>query len=179
MIEGQTRVRHIVMLGLMGSGKTTVGTLLAARLGWALSDSDPAIEAATGRTVRELAAELGVDGMHRLEQEHLTSALASREPNVICAAASVVDEPEDRLALEATGVFAVWLKLPPQSLARRFASAPHRPSYGADPKVFLTEQLVARRRWFAEIATLAIDTKGRSPAEIVELIVARMPQQAP
>jgi shikimate kinase len=176
MTDRAPDVQHVVLFGLMGAGKTTVGTALAQRLGWAFSDSDEAIEARTGRTVRELKDELGVDGMHALEADHLVGALAAPGRSVISAAASTVDVARCRRAVEVPQVFAVWLKLAPAALAARFASASHRPSYGADPAEFLSEQLLERQRWFAELATITIDTGGRSPAEIVGTIVAHLPQ---
>src|SRR4051812_20922366 len=57
----------IVVLGLMGAGKTTVGRILAGILGWPLDDSDASIEAEQGSTVKELRSSLGVDPMHALE----------------------------------------------------------------------------------------------------------------
>ena len=69
-------LRHVVLVGLMGAGKTTVGRRLAARLGWPWHDSDADIEAATGMTVRELRDRDGVDAMHDLEAAQLLQALA-------------------------------------------------------------------------------------------------------
>ena len=84
-------VRHVAVVGMMGSGKTTVGSLLATLLGWPLRDSDADVEAREGRTVRQLRDELGVDAMHGLESRQLLSALADPGPSVVCPAASVVD----------------------------------------------------------------------------------------
>jgi shikimate kinase len=137
-------LRHVVLVGLMGAGKTTVGRRLAARLGWPWHDSDADVEAATGLTVRELRDRDGLDAMHDLEAAHLLHALAAPGPSVISAAASVVDAETCRTALAATDVAVVWLRGSPAVLARRFAEGRHRPAYGTSPEDFLEQQ--ARRR---------------------------------
>ena len=73
-------LRHIVLMGLMGTGKTTTGRVLAGRLDWPMRDSDEAIEAATGRSVRELRDEIGTDAMHDLEATALLRALEAPGP---------------------------------------------------------------------------------------------------
>ena len=114
-------IRHIVLTGLMGSGKTTVGRKLAAEIGWDWRDSDVDIEAATGRTVRELRDEEGVDAMHGREAAAADGRARRRaERNVISAAASVVDVPECRTALAAPDVAVIWLRAAPAVLAKRF-----------------------------------------------------------
>ena len=137
-------VHHLVLVGLMGTGKTTTGRILADRLGWALRDSDPEIEALTGRTVKELRDELGTDPMHDLEARALLNALAGEGPDVVCGAASVVDREDCLDALRAVGVAVAWLTVSPQTEAKRFASGTHRPWYGDDPRAFLARQ--ARER---------------------------------
>src|SRR5438046_697618 len=97
-------IRHIVLVGLMGAGKTTVGRRLAGYLGWPWRDSDLDIEADTGSTVRELREGAGVDAMHALEAAQLLHALAETDPSVISAAASVVDSAVCRRALKKPGV---------------------------------------------------------------------------
>ena len=87
--------RHIVLVGLMASGKTTVGRLLAEALGVPFSDSDTAIELERGTTVKELADEIGVDEMHELEAAHLLTALAA----MIGAATILVDPIFQGLAI--------------------------------------------------------------------------------
>jgi shikimate kinase len=150
--------RHVVVVGLMGAGKSEVGRRLAARLGRPWRDSDRDIEASTGLTVRQIGDRDGVDAMHALEARHLLDALAARDPSVISAAASTVDVPECREALKAPGVAVVWLRATPETLARRFASADkHRPEFGDSPLAFLTDQAKRRHPKFASLDPRIID----------------------
>lgn len=169
-----SQIRHVVMLGLMGVGKTTIGSALGRALHWPVSDSDRSIEEHCGATVRELKAQLGTAGMHRLEAEHLLRALEEARLSVVCAAASVVDVPECRRALEAETTYGVWLQGRAETLAERFASGPHRPVYGPDPRAVFRRQLGERSRWFAEVSRHRVSVDGQSPDQIVGDILAAL-----
>jgi shikimate kinase len=155
------------MLGLMGVGKTTMGCALAQALRWPISDSDQAIEERCGATVRELKDRLGTDGMHALEAEHLLRALDGDQSSVVSAAASVVDVPDCRRALEAETAYGVWLQGRAETLAERFAGGAHRPVFGADTEAVFRHQLGDRSRWFAEVSRHRVSVDGRTPEEIV------------
>jgi shikimate kinase len=163
------RPRHVVVVGLMGSGKTVVGRRLAARLRRPWRDSDREIEAATGLTVRELRDRDGVDAMHALEARHLIDALAELPPSVISAAASTVDVPECRAAMTAPGVAVVWLRAEPATLAQRFSARDrHRPEFGDSPEVFLAEQAARRHPLFASLNPIVVDVDRIRPGEAAE-----------
>jgi shikimate kinase len=167
-----SETRHCVIVGLMGVGKSTVGAAVAGRLGWTFRDSDADIQAVTGRTVRELRDVEGVDRMHAREADQLLDALASADPSVIAAAASVADVPACLDALRAPDVFAVWLQASPQLLADRFASSDdHRPAYGDSTEDFLARQLEVRGAALASVADLSVDVTGRTPDEIAAVVV--------
>jgi shikimate kinase len=164
-------VRHVVLVGLMGTGKTTTGRILANRLGWPLRDSDAEIEALTGRTVKELREELGTDAMHDLEARALLNALAGGGPDVVCGAASVVDREDCRAALHDEGVVVAWLTASPEVAAERFTSAAHRPRYGDDPEEFLARQAREREPEFRSLDPLIVSTDTASPDEVAEAIL--------
>jgi shikimate kinase len=167
-------VRHVVLVGLMGTGKTTVGRALAEALGLPFSDSDAAIERERGSTVKELADEIGVEEMHELEARHLLRALDAPEPSVISAAASTIDDAACRAALVAPGVTTIWLKADPAVLARRFDRQRHRPRFGRSPRDLLAEQATERDALFRSLHPIEIETGERSQAEVVELALAAL-----
>jgi shikimate kinase len=158
----------------MGTGKTTLGERLAARLGWPLDDSDDAIVAAQGATVRELRDSLGTDAMHALEAQHLLAALARPRPRVVTPAAFTIEVPACRAALAGPGVAVVWLRGRPVMLAARFDAQAHRPRYGDEPSRFLAEQAARRDPLFASLATVAVDTDDRDPDGVLEATIGAL-----
>lgn len=168
--------RHVVLVGLMGSGKTTVGAALAGALGRPHRDSDADLGRMTGRTAREIAGEDGIDRLHELELGVLLDALESETPSVISAAASVIDHPAGRAALRGPDIHVVWLRARPEVLARRAADGAtgdaarrtrrggsgHRPDRGP------AAGLAARRDpLYAAVADRTIDVEGRTIEQTV------------
>jgi shikimate kinase len=173
-------LRHVVVVGLMGTGKTTVGARVAARLGLDFVDGDARLEESTGRTAAQLRDEAGADALHRAESAVLLDALASDVPSVIAAAAAVVDDPACRAALRAPGVAVAWLRADPAVLGRRFeaglrGAGAYRPAYGDDPVAFLAAQARLRGARFAACRPLVVVDTGRlAPGPAAERIVAAL-----
>jgi shikimate kinase len=170
MAEPLPHVRFIVVVGLMASGKTTVGRALASHLRWRFDDSDTAIQAATGLTVRELRDERGEPALREAEAAHLLRALEGSSEVVIAAAAGVVEDDRCLAALRGPGIQVVWLRASPALLAARFANEPHRPPYGDDPAAFLARQDALRSPLYASLDPLAIDVDGRTATETLATV---------
>lgn len=163
------RDEHLVLVGSMGVGKSTVGRLLAAGLGRPLRDSDVDLEAGQRRTGRTVAAESGVDELHRWEAEHLLQVLGEPEPAVVTAAASVVDD--DR-CVEALGqAFVVWLRASPATLARRIAGRSHRRELGPDLAAALHRLEARRAPRYAAVADLTVDVDTSAPEQTAEQVL--------
>lgn len=154
----------IVVMGLMGSGKTSVARLLSAALGRVLRDSDPDMHERYGMSAAEMLRELGAEVLHDREAEHLRDALALRPAPVIAAAASTIERPELREALQAAVV--VVLDAPDEVLAERMLSSGHRPHFEKDLRAMLAKQRVRRGPLFAEVADLTFDVARHKPEEI-------------
>lgn len=146
--------RPVVVMGLMGAGKTSVATILARRWGRPLRDSDVDLEHRYGRTAATLAGELGKDGLHDLEAEHLLLALEERPRAVIAAAASTIDREPCRRALG--DALVVWLDGSPSVLATRHRLGGHRPLYGDDVTAMLVAMDATRRPLFDEVADVRV-----------------------
>ncbi|HSB86169.1 MAG TPA: shikimate kinase [Ilumatobacteraceae bacterium] len=171
MIVGIAADQHVVLVGLMGSGKTTVARIVADRLNRKVIDSDAVIEAATGRTVREIFAEDGEAAFRTLETSALLDALASPVPAVIAAAGGVVLREENREALKRSNAKVVWLCASPALLAERVTSGGHRPLLDDDPAGTLQRMHDDRETMYREVADAIVLVDHRSIGEVVEAVL--------
>jgi len=161
--------RHVVLIGLPGAGKTTVGRLVGAELGAACADPDAEIERLTGLTVPALFAARGEAGFRALECEVMADLLRG-VPQVItpgggwAAQAGALDEAAGRALV-------VHLRVTPAVALARLGPAPDRPLLAGDPMRRLAELETARAPYHAR-AEAAVDTDGRSPAQVARDVVA-------
>lgn len=153
---------RVVLLGMMGSGKSSVGRALADATGWPFVDNDELVEAATGRTARQLLAEQGEAAMRAAESAALRRAVAVEPPAIVATAAGTVLDPDNRRRVAAGG-FVVWLHAPPDVLAARAAGASHRPWLDDDPVAWFARAAAERDSLYAAVADLVIDTGAMDP----------------
>jgi shikimate kinase len=156
---------------MMGTGKTTVGKIVARRLGRPFSDSDDVIEARTGRTVKQISREEGVAAYRVHETQVLLDALASNVPAVIAAAGGVVLSAANRTALRAADATVVWLKADPLLLVERVTSAGHRPLLDDDPAGTLQRMFREREHLYRCVADAIVDVDGRDVARVVDAVL--------
>lgn len=144
--------RHVVFVGQMGVGKSTVGTALADELGRVHADCDEDLELATGATAADYAASHGLAALHEREAGVLVERLRERRGLVISAAASVVESPECRRRLGRRALV-VWLDAPPLDVAARVGRGAHRRPLTDDEVVDLDAR---RRPLYGEVADLTV-----------------------
>lgn len=161
---------HLVIVGPMAAGKTTLGRALAEALDRRHVDSDDDIVERTGRTGREVAADEGVAALHALEAEVLLDRLGERDEDLIVgAAASTIESEACRDALGACLV--IWLDLDAETSVARAVAKDHRRAVSRDDAVALD----ARRRPLLEAAAnLRIDAT-RPADEILAEVLAFVP----
>lgn len=170
MPELPHRVDRIVLIGFMGAGKTTVGQLLAARLGWRFLDLDRSIEAKTGLSVAQIFANQGEETFRRLEQQ-LTAELASAERTVLAPGGGWPLRDENVRALP-PGSAVLWLRVSAPEAVRRLSRAGQaRPLLmQADPLERAVELEAQRAGRYAEIGW-PVETEQREPVEVANEIL--------
>ena len=159
----------LFLIGFMATGKTTVGQLVAGRRGWAFVDLDQAIVAAAGMPVAEIFATEGEDGFRRREAEAVRAA-CTRGRTVIATGGGAACR-EENLQVMLAGGTVVALSATPAEVLRRIGGAAGRPLLDGktDPLGTAAALLAAREPFYAR-AHHTIDTVGKSPYEVAQLI---------
>ena len=160
--EGEAPRRSVVLVGLPGVGKSSVGRRLAARLGLPFLDSDTEIEAAAGLPVPEIFARYG-EAHFRDGERRVIARILAGPPAVLATGGGAFSDARTRAAVRGAGALAVWLRCRLPVLVRRVAGRDNRPLFvGRDPVEVLEALLAARARFYAE-ADLVVDCSDDGP----------------
>ena len=167
MNEPQTPPRNIVLVGFMGSGKSTVGRELHQRLGYPLVDMDHAIEQRLGKAITAIFAEDGENFFRDAETSLLEELAGMDTPSqIISTGGGVVGREKNRKLLRRLG-YVVWLHAPTEVIFERTSKNADRPLlHGDEPLQKIRALLELRKPWYEETAHLKVDTAGLDCGEL-------------
>ena len=163
------RAARILLIGMMGAGKTTVGRELARRTGRPFLDNDVLVGELTGRAPAAIDSEDGEDALHLAEIAAFRAALDRPGPAVIAVAGAVVDDPEASRELARAGLV-VWLRARPETLRERIGAGLGRRTDATDVD-WLTARAAEREMRYAAVAGFRIDVDNLDPAQAADLIL--------
>lgn len=162
--------RHVFLVGFMGSGKSTVGRMVAGSLGVRFVDLDAVIESAAGEPIPQIFSNQGEEAFRDLESEALES-LEGEEPSVVACGGGVVLRDSNRGVLKRLGTV-VYLKVTAGEAVARIGDRRTRPLLaGPGGTLAATTLLAARETVYASVADVTVDTTGRSASEVAQLIL--------
>jgi len=161
--------KAIVLVGLMGAGKTTVGRRLANRLGLPFVDADSEVEAAAGQTIPEIFETHGEPAFRDGERK-VIARLLSNGPQVLATGGGAFMDPETRASVRALGI-SVWLKADLDVLMRRVGKRPTRPLLKADNPRAVMEKLMQERNPVYAEADIALETGDGPHEDVVDRLV--------
>ncbi|WP_239394578.1 shikimate kinase [Frankia sp. CiP3] len=165
-VEGGRRPL-VVLVGPPGSGKTTVGQLLARRLGTSFRDTDTDVELRAGMPVADIFVERGEEAFRALERDAVARALTGHD-GVLALGGGAVLDAATRASLRGQRV--VHLDVGVSDAVARVGLARDRPLLVEAPRTRIAAMLRARAPLYAEVAAAVVDTAGRTPEEVVELV---------
>jgi len=173
---------RLLLVGMMGSGKSTVARLAADRLGWAWIDTDEMVVRATGSSVADLFSHHGEARFREEEAAAIASALEGDEAMVVSVGGGAVLDPANRDRLKAGGTV-VWLRARPETLVERVGDGAGRPLLAGDSRQAREETLRtlerARRSLYAEVATEIVDVDGLDAGTVADRLVDAVGFDAP
>jgi shikimate kinase len=173
--ESTSRGRAIVLVGIRGAGKSTLGAALARRLRRPFVDLDREIERRAGQRVATIFARAGEARFRALESAALRAVVARArrgEPLVIATGGGVVERAENLPLLRRAGIV-VWLQCGAARVARRLAASRARPSLTGKPVAQEVRALLARRApRYRQVATLILRAGSSTPEELVERLMS-------
>ncbi len=173
--EEATRKKRLVLLGLRGAGKTTLGSRLARETGLPFVELDREIESETGMPTSEIFALYGQAGYRRMERRCLERVLRERERAVLCVGGGIVAQPETYDYL-LSHCYTIWLRASPEEhMARVVAQGDLRPMAGNDEAMEDLRQILEARFSLYGKADQVLDTSGKSPEQSFQELKQLLP----
>ena len=167
-----TRPRRVLLIGMMGAGKSTTAALVADALGWACLDSDAEVERRCGCSVAELWSVQGEEAFRKEEAAVVAELLAGGEPSVIALGGGAVLDPDTAAAIGRGGTV-VWLRAAPSALAGRVGDGATRPLLeGTDTEGALAELSARREGVYTSLAHAVVDVDSLTPEEVASRVIA-------
>ncbi len=167
-------VERIVLNGFMGAGKSTVGPILAERLGWRFIDADQQLESEAGATIADLFSTLGEPGFRRMEAQ-VVARLCTTTATVIALGGGAVENERTRHLLNnSSGTYVVFLHAPLEVLIGRCEQQP-----GAAVRPVLRQREALQQRFQSRLphyqsAHLTLDTQGLDPHSVTDRLLKKM-----
>lgn len=157
MTDSSSAAHNVILIGFMGTGKTSIGKGVAHSLGFDFVDTDERIVESEGKTISEIFADEGEDYFRMLETEILRSC-GSRQQQVISTGGGIVLSEENRQILSHAG-YVIWLKASAKAILERVSRNRERPLlHTADPLQTIKHMLKERKKLYAAAADFSIDT---------------------
>lgn len=170
-VPGFAPARTIVLVGLMGAGKTNIGRRLAARLGLPFCDSDNEIEAAAGESIEEIFKNRG-ERVFRDGERRVIARLLAQPVHVLATGGGAFIDPETRALIARRGV-SVWLRADLDVLAQRVSRRSNRPLLkGGDQRAILAELIERRHPIYAQAALVVDSGEGAPEATVARVLAA-------
>lgn len=163
----------VVLVGLPGAGKSTSGRRLAKILAVPFADSDDLVEAAAGRSVREIFADAGEPAFRAAEAEAILVALRDFA-GVLALGGGALSTDSVRAALAASDVLVVVLRATLDTLGARVGDGRSRPLLTVDPPARLARLASERTPLYEQLASFVVDTDGRTPGQVAAAVAARL-----
>ena len=162
--------RHLVLVGLMGAGKSAVGARCAERLNRPFVDTDDEIVVRAAMPFDEIWRNGGEARFRELERDVVADVCASPEPLVIASGGGAILDADNRRRFRDAGVV-VWLRAPTAVLAARVGDAATRPLLAGDPEGALARLGAARQEAYSASADAAVDTDGKAIDEVADAVL--------
>jgi shikimate kinase len=163
-------VSHIVLVGMMGAGKTSIGRRLARRLDRPFVDVDERLEAAAGLSIQEQFDLHGEAAFRAREADELAAVLLSAVPSVVATGGGAVLDARNRGAMRDRATV-VWLRAAPDTLLERVGDGAGRPILAGDPHGTLVRLVDQRAAAYAEAAHVTVDVDDLEEDAVLERVV--------